>query len=169
MPLWNDTNLQGRAGGSSTTKAHAQVASKSVTILGQSVDEDSAAETDSRSDTAVRKNDDVNTRYGDTARIRYTKKGSIKLLDQHDDLQNVIRDAMQQAKADYVLQDSWPIISSRPAFTRPLLLTAARKRKTTKIEKRVKEDASFSKQLTTLVRPKCGRIMSADTPYSHSP
>jgi hypothetical protein len=93
-------------------------------------------------------------KWGPTARLTFPPagKGDIRLTDQNETLQSVIKDAMDLALVDLCFIDGYPATSSRGAFSRPYLLKAARARKLTDIKQRVKDDVSFSQALADLVR-----------------
>ncbi|KAJ6598035.1 hypothetical protein B0H10DRAFT_2231690 [Mycena sp. CBHHK59/15] len=95
--------------------------------------------------------------WGRTARLTFpaSGKGDLRLTDQNEALQSVIKDAIDLALADICFIDGYPATSSRGAFARPYLLKAARARKLTDIKERVKDDVSFSQALADLI---CARI-----------
>lgn len=94
---------------------------------------------------------DVARRYGQSAVIRVNSKGNVTLLEQSDELQDVIRGAMDKLLIGCAWDNAFPTITSRSAFVKPLLVEAAADSNAAKIKRRAQEDRSFSKALASLV------------------
>ena len=95
-----------------------------------------------------------------SAHIVYSKdsKGAtvVNLLKQNAELQAVIRGSFHVATKHMLFEDAYPVMQSRTAFARDVLLTAARARGSSaaEIKRRLKavDDGGFAEDLAGLVR-----------------
>lgn len=108
--------------------------------------EDPESDRDDAADTS-----DANEQYGSTAKIVLPRSGGVKLLEQNHTLQEVLRSSMDQVLIDFAFEDAYHTVSSRAVFVRPILVSAARKKKANEIKNRAKADISFAKTFAPLV------------------
>ncbi|KAJ7463805.1 hypothetical protein B0H11DRAFT_80824 [Mycena galericulata] len=94
--------------------------------------------------------------WGPTAQLVYPRKGDLRLTDQNEEVQGVVKDAIELALVDLAFTSGYPNTGpSRGIFVRPYLLQSARDRGATDIKRRVRKDISFSQALADLI---CARI-----------
>jgi hypothetical protein len=82
-----------------------------------------------------------------------SKGGGLKLRDQNNLMQAVLKESMEGALCNLIFDDSYPTIESRPKFCQTLIRKAAKKIGTgaTPIGKRAKHDLDFCASLASLV------------------
>lgn len=94
---------------------------------------------------------DMHEGYGPTATIVYPTYGGLKLMAQHPKLQDVIRGAVFKVIVDFLFDNAFPVVTSRAAFVRVLLIAVAREKGAVEIKNRAREDSSFSKAFAPMV------------------
>lgn len=95
---------------------------------------------------------DNNESYGPTATIVFPTYGGLKLMAQHPKLQDVIRSAVFKVIVDFLFDNAFPVVTSRAAFVRVILIAVAREKNALEIKNRAREDMSFSKAFAPMVR-----------------
>lgn len=157
-PLWNPQPVPNKGIHSKPqTKTKPAPLAKKAAVSRSQVNNDDDDNDDANDDNDNDANDDasasktINESYGKTARIVYPSYGGLKLMAQHPVLQDVIRGAHFKIAVDSMFENAYPTITSRPAFTRPILIAVAREKKATEIKERAKQDPSFAKTFAPMV------------------
>ncbi|KAG1811612.1 hypothetical protein EV424DRAFT_1349549 [Suillus variegatus] len=83
-----------------------------------------------------------------------TEKGHIKLLDQNNETQQVVRDAIIDAKGYIIFVDAYPELVDKNQVSLQSLLTVARNRGIHAIKERLQTDAMYAAHLASLVEPR---------------
>ncbi|KAG1837616.1 hypothetical protein F4604DRAFT_1692156 [Suillus subluteus] len=86
-----------------------------------------------------------------TARIVYTKTGSVRLTDQNIELRKVIQRGILEVKAYIAFEHGYPDLVTKNIYTRDILLKAAQYHTAVPIEKRMQTDDEYLLALTNLI------------------
>ncbi|KAG1857521.1 hypothetical protein F4604DRAFT_1931477 [Suillus subluteus] len=86
-----------------------------------------------------------------TARIVYTKTGSVRLTDQNIELCKVIQRGILEVKAYIAFEHGYPDLVTKNIYTRDILLKAAQYHTAVPIEKRMQTDDEYLLALTNLI------------------
>lgn len=86
-----------------------------------------------------------------TARLVYTKTGSVRLTDQNIELRKVIQRGILEVKAYIAFEHGYPDLVTKNVYTRDILLKAARYHAAAPIERRMQTDDEYLLALTNLV------------------
>ncbi|KAJ7221207.1 hypothetical protein C8J57DRAFT_1482478 [Mycena rebaudengoi] len=89
-----------------------------------------------------------------------SKGGGLKLRDQNNLMQAVLKESMEGALCNLIFDDSYPTIESRPKFCQTLIRKAAKKIGTgaTPIGKRAKHDLDFCASLASLILTRASNL-----------
>jgi hypothetical protein len=92
-----------------------------------------------------------NVLWSPTARVIYPSRGKVKLLDQHPELQKVVRGGIQEVIRTAISENAFPAMHSHTEFARSALIVGADKCRAHEIKKRLKSDIVFVRDLEELV------------------
>ncbi|KAJ7182149.1 hypothetical protein C8R46DRAFT_1210740 [Mycena filopes] len=109
------------------------------------------------------------SRWGPAAHIVYPKRGEIRLTDQNEQLQGVIKDAMELLLVDTSFVNPYPeMVVSRGKFVQKYLYQAARERGATDIKSRTRYDDSFCQALADLICARTGIFRNTVKKLAHA-
>ena len=95
----------------------------------------------------------ADTQWPPEASIVYSDTGDVKLTNQTETLQPIIRGAIKMQTKYLLWTDAYPALDTRAKLSRLWLYNSAKEKKAEIVKRRVKEDARFVHGLQDLVFP----------------
>ncbi|KAG1759122.1 hypothetical protein EDD22DRAFT_849484 [Suillus occidentalis] len=163
VPLWDPimtSSSFGSQGPTSRVKKTSRTCSNESILAEDEAEDDSdvgtlniksEAHSDAESEAESHDTTESLLRLDPTARLVYTKTGSVRLTDQNIELRKVIQRGILEVKAYIAFEHGYPDLVTKNVYTHDILLKAARYHAAVPIEKRMQTDDEYLLALTNLI------------------